>query len=333
MDAPTPDPRRTARIRAVTHRDELEELAPLWRALHRHDREVGPAELLVADLELSWRRRHAQYASWLADGSGLVLVADLPAERAVAYATAHVSPGPDASLAIGERYAELYSLVVAAPHRGSGLGSALLDELDDRLEAMGIADVVVAATVGNDAARRFYEARGFVPAELMLWRLGRGADAAVVLRPAVVSERAALEALQRRSSMHQPLYRAQLAAHPDAIELPEHQITAGRVRVAERAGALAGFAVLLERSGDACELDGLFVEPEQMRRGVGRRLVADAVRMARSEGATRVDVVANPQAADFYAAVGFTRTGEAQTRFGPAPRLSLVVTGPAPGGG
>jgi N-acetylglutamate synthase-like GNAT family acetyltransferase len=148
---------------------------------------------------------------------------------------------------------------------------------------------------------------------------------ALTIRLAQVTEREALERLQRRSSMHEPMYRAQLAAHPDAIELPAEQITAGLVRVAEQNGVIVGFAVLLERYADACELDGLFVEPERLRAGVGRRLVEDAKRIARERGATRVDVVANPQAVAFYEAVGFIPVDEAQTRFGPAPRMSLPV--------
>ncbi|MGZ6564528.1 MAG: GNAT family N-acetyltransferase [Solirubrobacteraceae bacterium] len=147
----------------------------------------------------------------------------------------------------------------------------------------------------------------------------------MAIRLARVSEREALEQLQRRSSMHEPMYRAQLAAHPDAIELPAQQITEGLVRVAEENGAIVGFAVLLERSADACELDGLFVEPERMRGGVGRRLVEDAKRIARERGAMRIDVVANPQAVAFYVAVGFIAVGEAQTRFGSAPRMSLPI--------
>jgi len=147
----------------------------------------------------------------------------------------------------------------------------------------------------------------------------------MTIRSAHLAEREALEQLQRRSSMHEPMYRAQLEAHPDAIELPDEQIAAGHVRVAERDGAIVGFAVVLERAGDACELDGLFVEPERMRGGIGRRLVRDAQRLARERGATRLDVVANPQAVAFYRAVGFTTVGDAQTRFGPAPRMSLSL--------
>ena len=147
----------------------------------------------------------------------------------------------------------------------------------------------------------------------------------ISLRRAAPAEREALEALQRRSSMHQPMYREQLEAHPDAIELPSEQIDAGHVHVAEQDGVVIGFLVLLECVDGECELDGLFVEPERMRVGVGRRLVKEAVRMASERGADRIVVVANPQATAFYADVGFSVVGESQTRFGPAPRMALKV--------
>jgi|SRR5215217_9378091 len=125
--------------------------------------------------------------------------------------------------------------------------------------------------------------------------------------------------------MHHPLYRAQLAAHPDAIELPASQIRSGLVRVAERDGVVAGFAVMLQPRAGACELDGLFVEPPRMRTGVGRQLVDDARKIAREGGASTIEVVANHQALEFYEAVGFVHTGSADTRFGPAARMSLSV--------
>jgi hypothetical protein len=54
---------------------------------------------------------------------------------------------------------------------------------------------------------------------------------------------------------------------------------------------------------------------------------ATTIRPARAaeRSATRIEVVANPQAVAFYEAIGFTRCGDAQTRFGPAPRMSLTV--------
>ena len=72
--------------------------------------------------------------------------------------------------------------------------------------------------------------------------------------------------------------------------------------------------------GDAVELDGLFVAPEWMRRGIGGALVADVVARARAAGARRIEVTANPGAVPFYGRHGFRQTGATETRFGPENR-------------
>ena len=77
--------------------------------------------------------------------------------------------------------------------------------------------------------------------------------------------------------------------------------------------------------GDAVELDGLFVDPERMRHGLGGALVADVVVRARAAGARRIEVTANPGAVPFYSRHGFRQTGAAETRFGPAPRFTLEL--------
>ena len=119
--------------------------------------------------------------------------------------------------------------------------------------------------------------------------------------------------------------REALLAHPDAIELPLEQITDGRAIVAARDGQLLGFAVVLRREDGDAELDGLFVEPSQWRRGLGRALVEQAERIAARDGASNLWVIANTRALDFYAACGFVKVGEAATRFRPAPRMRKVL--------
>ena len=139
---------------------------------------------------------------------------------------------------------------------------------------------------------------------------------ALTIRLARPEEREDLEALQRRASLALPEYRAQLNAHPDAIDLPAEQIAKGQVLVAERDGEVAGFAALVDG-----ELDGLFVEPELWRRGIGTALVHEAAHEARRNGLS-LSVTAGPSARLFYESFGFTVEGEAQTRFGPALRMS-----------
>ena len=130
-----------------------------------------------------------------------------------------------------------------------------------------------------------------------------------------------LEALQRRSSDVWEEYREQLAANPDAIELPQHFVEKGWVRVAVNGqDRLVGFSVVIPTNGAVHELDGLFVEPDQMNAGVGRALVEDAAARAKDQGAEALEVTAGP-AQGFYDRVGFNRIGTAQTRFGPAVRM------------
>jgi GNAT superfamily N-acetyltransferase len=93
------------------------------------------------------------------------------------------------------------------------------------------------------------------------------------IRDATSVERPMLEALQRRSSDIWPEYRQLLATHPDAIELPQAFVDNRWVRVAVEAGdEPVGFSVLIPGDDGVHELDGLFVDPVHMRRGVGRGL-------------------------------------------------------------
>lgn len=144
--------------------------------------------------------------------------------------------------------------------------------------------------------------------------------AELTIRLARPEEQQRLEDLQRRASLALGEYNEQLEAEPDAIELPIEQIERGDVIVAELSGKLAGFAAVLI-DDDHAELDGLFVEPALWRKGIGAALVDAAVHDARRNGLAMM-VVANPSARDFYEKCGFTVEGGAQTRFGPALRMS-----------
>ena len=149
-------------------------------------------------------------------------------------------------------------------------------------------------------------------------------DLLATIRDAIVDEAAVLEALQRRSSDVWEHSREALAAHADAIELPQRFIDSGWVRVAlNGSGKPIGFSVVIPGEDRACELDGLFVDPDQLRRGIGRALVADAS-LRRRIGRRWLEVTAGP-AKGFYERVGFHQFDAAQTRFGPAVRMRLEL--------
>jgi GNAT superfamily N-acetyltransferase len=150
----------------------------------------------------------------------------------------------------------------------------------------------------------------------------------VRLRLARPEERAELEALQWRASLVWADHRQDLLDHPDAIALPVEQIVAGQIEIAERGGRVLGFSAVLAGPDSCVELDGLFVEPDAWRCGIGRALVESAARRARPEGARAMMVTGNPNAAGLYRACGFVEVGEAETRFGPAPRFHLALGHP-----
>ena len=75
---------------------------------------------------------------------------------------------------------------------------------------------------------------------------------------------------------------------------PPQQVRNRRVRLAVgKDDRPLGFSAVLPISADGIALDGLFVEPDWMRRGVGALLVADLATHARVAGARRVTVIAN----------------------------------------
>jgi GNAT superfamily N-acetyltransferase len=147
---------------------------------------------------------------------------------------------------------------------------------------------------------------------------------AFAIRDARPEDMSALREVFRRSSLSNEGDRMTLLAHPDALELPDLAVKEGRTRTAVADGRIIGFATWLS-AGNAIEIEDLFVDPEWMRQGAGRALVLDLIAIARGSGIRRVEVTANQHALAFYEKVGFVVGHDAQTRFGPAPRMHLEV--------
>jgi GNAT superfamily N-acetyltransferase len=85
--------------------------------------------------------------------------------------------------------------------------------------------------------------------------------------------------------------------------------------------------VTTDVAGSVVEVEGLFVDPRVMRRGVGRSLIDDVVAAARGDKLTGVEVIANGHALAFYEAMGFVPAGIAATLFGPAARMRRALNG------
>src|SRR5919201_4570593 len=119
--------------------DRVDEVRDLWVGLHQHEREVAALPLL-ADDELSWQRRRALYLERLRSGTGFLVLASAVGATA-GYAFVYIEEGPDDTFPLGERYAELYSLSVEPRMRGQGIGTQLLDFVDQELARRSIIDL------------------------------------------------------------------------------------------------------------------------------------------------------------------------------------------------
>jgi GNAT superfamily N-acetyltransferase len=145
-----------------------------------------------------------------------------------------------------------------------------------------------------------------------------------LIRDAEPPDMDVLKDVFRRSALSNEGDRANLLANPDALEFASDAVNDGRTRVAVVDDRIVGFATTVA-AGDALELDDLFVDPDWMKRGVGRVLVLDVAAIAHRRGVRRVDVTANEHALAFYAKAGFLLDHDVETRFGSAARMHLEV--------
>ena len=168
----TPAARVSTPIAAVT-RAQVDTLAPLWHSLHRHHQAVAPALGPFVPHDASWVVVRSLLEATA--GEGLLLRAG-PAERPAGMACVAITrddPLWADTWVTGRDVAEVKLLVVDESARGSGIGSALLDEVDGLLAAEDVHDQAIGAIAPNAAAIRLYERRGFRPAWLQMTRFER----------------------------------------------------------------------------------------------------------------------------------------------------------------
>jgi GNAT superfamily N-acetyltransferase len=126
----------------------------------------------------------------------------------------------------------------------------------------------------------------------------------VAVRPARAGEAATLTALCVRSKAHWGYDAEFMRLSRDAITVAEKDISAGRVLVAVDAANRTIGLVRVEPDGEMAELGLMFVDPPAMGGGAGRMLFEAATRLARSLGAHRMTILADPNAAPFYERMG-----------------------------
>lgn len=148
---------------------DLGALHEAFDALHRHQQRIS-AVPVIADPARAWSERLATYRRAFADGAPILRIAR-NGDRVVGYAMALEHVGTDDTFALAPRYGELYTLTVVEDRRGEGIGTLLCDAVDAAFAERGIDKLMIATMAGNADAIRFYERRGLVPGEVLLYRL------------------------------------------------------------------------------------------------------------------------------------------------------------------
>jgi ribosomal protein S18 acetylase RimI-like enzyme len=138
--------------------EDIDSLRPLWEALWSHHGGL-PAMRPVRTAEDSWAYRSRQYREWLPRDEYTLLVAERDGAP-IGYAVLSIG-GDTASWDVGDKTAEIETLSVAESERGSGVGKALIDAVQDVADTAGAGALVVGVAHSNADAIRFYEREGF----------------------------------------------------------------------------------------------------------------------------------------------------------------------------
>ena len=146
----------------------------------------------------------------------------------------------------------------------------------------------------------------------------------VSIRCARSEEAGRLTALALRSKAHWGYDAAFMRACVPALTVTAERLKAEPFFVLEQAGAIAGFGAL-RIDGAHAELTNLFVEPEAIGRGYGRRLWRYAIELARGLGARRMFIASDPFAEPFYRAMGAERIGETPSDAIPGRVIPLLM--------
>jgi ribosomal protein S18 acetylase RimI-like enzyme len=156
------------------------------------------------------------------------------------------------------------------------------------------------------------------------------ADAACI-RPAEPAEAAALTSLALRSKAAWGYDAAFMAACRDELTVKADSMRCDPTYLVEVDGQDLGF-YQLRVQGTLADVFMIFVAPEALRAGLGRRLWAHLESTARAAGALRLEVDSDPHAEGFYRAMGMHRVGEVPSGSIPGRLLPHLAKELAPRG-
>jgi ribosomal protein S18 acetylase RimI-like enzyme len=147
---------------------------------------------------------------------------------------------------------------------------------------------------------------------------------AIVFRDARVDEAARLSEIALRSKGHWGYGAEFLEACRAELTFRPADVAARRIVVADSPQGLVGF-YSIDGPPAHGELGNLWVIPERIGTGCGRRLWRHAVAAAAAAGYTELRIEADPHAVGFYQAMGAVPAGQAPSGSVPGRMLPLLT--------
>jgi GNAT superfamily N-acetyltransferase len=145
-----------------------------------------------------------------------------------------------------------------------------------------------------------------------------------IIRPPTFEELPALSALCFRSKAVWGYGKDFMEACRRELSIELRDLRSTTIGVAEQHGGLAGVAQI-KVTGREADLLKLFVEPTTLRNGIGSCLFAWASDSALSQGADRLLIEADPDAAPFYRRMGAQDIGSTASRSIPGRTLPKLI--------
>jgi N-acetylglutamate synthase-like GNAT family acetyltransferase len=145
-----------------------------------------------------------------------------------------------------------------------------------------------------------------------------------VIRPATASDVDALSTLALRSKAHWGYDEEFLSACREELTLHEDDLATRPTFVLEQAGRAIGFYTLERVTESQVELWFLFVEPDAIGQGHGRRLLEHAKAEAIARGFSTMVIQADPNATEFYQHLGGRLVGSQPSGSIPGRMLPLL---------
>lgn len=110
----------------------------------------------------------------------------------------------------------------------------------------------------------------------------------------------------------------------DALTITSEFVESNEVFLAELDGNVLGFYALILNS-EKVQLEHLWVSPEKIGGGIGKKLLIDAIGKAKLLGATFIEIESDPNAEGFYRKQGAVKIGESKSEIEGQKRILPIM--------